>query len=235
MKKFIEIILVFLALVVVLVIGSYAINFYSHDVSDSPEQWGQLGDFVGGILNPFLGFVTVLILVRTMRLQSKQLKSSRKELALTRVELKQAAEAATKQANQFEREAKLREYLVLIEKLAVRINRNFNDNKLDGERSLHYFINNHRVLQRRDYLIAVKDDYCTEGSKTQAVIKWVASDLRRLSVLIEKYEEISNNAQDSDVSPMPKFYQVEFKELVEALYVNGMMDSDIKDFYAPSM
>lgn len=46
----------------------------SHD----PEVWGQFGDFVGGILNPILSFITVLILIVTSLYQQKQYENSEK-------------------------------------------------------------------------------------------------------------------------------------------------------------
>ncbi|MET0950218.1 MAG: hypothetical protein ABWY17_17210 [Pseudomonas sp.] len=48
--------------------------------SDSQENWGQFGDFVGGILNPLFSIIGLLALLHTIVLQSKELASSTKEL-----------------------------------------------------------------------------------------------------------------------------------------------------------
>lgn len=45
----------------------YFIRFFLFDgqvLSESAEHWGQFGDFVGGVINPVIGFLTVVILVR---------------------------------------------------------------------------------------------------------------------------------------------------------------------------
>ncbi|MHB1187769.1 putative phage abortive infection protein [Thiobacillus sp.] len=43
-------------------------------------EWGQLGDYFGGTLNPFFGFVSVLALLVTLIVQSKELRLSTEEL-----------------------------------------------------------------------------------------------------------------------------------------------------------
>ncbi|WP_141229377.1 MULTISPECIES: hypothetical protein [Cellvibrio] len=54
------------------------------------ERLGQLGDFLGGTLNPIFGFATVCLLLWSVFIQ-------RKELSLTRAELKRSAAALTDQ------------------------------------------------------------------------------------------------------------------------------------------
>lgn len=42
------------------------------DLSFSPEQevWGQMGDFFGGVMNPFLTFLTVILLIQSINHQN---------------------------------------------------------------------------------------------------------------------------------------------------------------------
>lgn len=54
----------------------YRLNF-SGGLSDSRAVWGQFGDFLGGTLNPIMGFVTVVILISTLKLQRKELFEAR--------------------------------------------------------------------------------------------------------------------------------------------------------------
>ncbi|OEO23698.1 hypothetical protein AX279_21525 [Pseudomonas sp. J237] len=230
-------IIIFLLIIFSTVIGSYILNFYSFDISSKPENWGQLGDYIGGILNPALSFTTVIILIATIKIQGKQLDSSREELALTREELRQTARAATKQAEHFERESKLKEHLVLIEKLASRINRNFNENKLDGERSLHGFVTANSTNIPSDYIHTVLHYYNNEqGSKTKRTVSWVESDLIRLSKLIQNYEKISSDGTKkiNEPSPIPQFYQAEFGEMASVLLSHEMLDTSLESFFRPN-
>jgi uncharacterized membrane protein len=74
-------------------------------ISDSdPAGWGQLGDYFGGLLNPVFSFLTILALVLTLILQSRELKLSREELELSRTELRNSAEALRGQNKAIDRQ-----------------------------------------------------------------------------------------------------------------------------------
>ncbi|MDF9907658.1 UNVERIFIED_ORG: putative membrane protein [Pseudomonas reinekei] len=45
----------------------------------SATYWGQLGDFVGGMLNPLLSFLALIAVVISIKTQSKELKAARAE------------------------------------------------------------------------------------------------------------------------------------------------------------
>lgn len=93
------------ALVIALcAIGAYIIAFKGQPFVVDPESWGQLGDYVGGILNPIFGFLSVLGLLIALVLQTTELKLSReallvsqKELELSRAEQAKASEALASQ------------------------------------------------------------------------------------------------------------------------------------------
>lgn len=75
-------------------------------ISDSdPAGWGQLGDYFGGLLNPVFSFLTILALVLTLILQSRELKLSREELELSRTELRNSAEALRGQNKAIDRQS----------------------------------------------------------------------------------------------------------------------------------
>lgn len=74
-------------------------------IGNTAGDWGTLGDFFGGTLNPVFGFLTILALVLTLLLQSRELKASREELALTRNELEKSSEALTNQNRAIEQQS----------------------------------------------------------------------------------------------------------------------------------
>ena len=41
----------------------YSINFHDHYISMDSTDWGTFGDFIGGITNPIIGIVNVLVLI----------------------------------------------------------------------------------------------------------------------------------------------------------------------------
>ncbi len=87
-------------LLVMVVLLAYWLNFKGHPISAEVDNWGVFGDYVGGLINPILGFFSFMALLITLDLQRKQLNKSeeqlelnREELRLTREELKKAADA----------------------------------------------------------------------------------------------------------------------------------------------
>ncbi|MDU7350601.1 MAG: hypothetical protein E7L22_06660 [Citrobacter freundii] len=50
--------------------GGYYLNFGVDGVlSKNTEVWGQFGDYVGGVVNPILSFVTIYLLIQSLGLQ----------------------------------------------------------------------------------------------------------------------------------------------------------------------
>jgi hypothetical protein len=68
------------------------------DFSKKQEVWGQFGDFIGGTVNPILSFLSLLALVFTVVLQTRQLENSRTELANSRAELEATREEMRRSA-----------------------------------------------------------------------------------------------------------------------------------------
>lgn len=63
---------------ILIVLVSYFLQFYymlNYNISDSPENWGQLGDYVGGLLNPILSFFSLILLIKSLGIQNHANKS----------------------------------------------------------------------------------------------------------------------------------------------------------------
>lgn len=54
------------------VLVTYLWNFGSRPLSSSVEKWGQFGDYIGGVLNPSLAFISVVLVCMTLYSTSKQ-------------------------------------------------------------------------------------------------------------------------------------------------------------------
>ncbi|MDP2715525.1 hypothetical protein [Rheinheimera sp.] len=74
---------------VLTVFGVYILSFREIPIVRDTGTWGAMGDYIGGVLNPILGFSSFIALLYTIRLQSK-------ELAMTREELARSADASEK-------------------------------------------------------------------------------------------------------------------------------------------
>lgn len=87
----------FAVLALIFYISAKYFNFFETNPPLTREEWGQLGDYFGGTLNPILGFASFLALLATIVYQVKELNLSRTELELTRQELSKSAAALASQ------------------------------------------------------------------------------------------------------------------------------------------
>ena len=101
----------FVAGVLVLAIGFYVSQFHG-GLSTEQGTWGEFGDFVGGAVNPIIGFFTIWLLAVSLRQNHKALSQARAELELTRIAIDDAkkiqatTEMALKQQISIAEEAK---------------------------------------------------------------------------------------------------------------------------------
>jgi len=59
---------------------AYFIAFRQHPVG-GPEEWGQLGDYLGGVINPVVGIVTVVLVIMTLRTTRQEAREARAQIA----------------------------------------------------------------------------------------------------------------------------------------------------------
>lgn len=74
-------------LLIVSVCSSYVLNFYfklGYVISDKPDAWGQLGDFIGGLINPILSFMSFVFIIKSLNLQNEANLELREEVKSTR-------------------------------------------------------------------------------------------------------------------------------------------------------
>ncbi|MDR7025974.1 hypothetical protein [Pseudomonas peli] len=72
------------ALIILSVFASYIIKFYfilDYNISSDTAVWGQLGDYAGGLLNPILSFISLVLLIRSLTLQNDANASLKSELS----------------------------------------------------------------------------------------------------------------------------------------------------------
>lgn len=68
---------------ILIVVISYVKNFFgdlSYGLSSDTAVWGQFGDYIGGVLNPLLSFISVVLLIKSLNLQNQANCDLREEL-----------------------------------------------------------------------------------------------------------------------------------------------------------
>lgn len=54
-------------------------------LSTDPGVWGQFGDYIGGVLNPLLSFISIVLLIKSLTLQNEANQSLKNELKRSEV------------------------------------------------------------------------------------------------------------------------------------------------------
>lgn len=81
-----------IAIAMIAIFGAYTWRFHNLPFGD-PSMWGQFGDYVGGMLNPVLGSLSLLALAYTVFLQNKTLEATKEQLRISREESEKSTEA----------------------------------------------------------------------------------------------------------------------------------------------
>lgn len=69
-------------------------NYWGQGVlSDEIGDWGAVGDYFGGLLNPILAFASFMALLYTIRIQSEELRLTRLELSASRLAQERSSDA----------------------------------------------------------------------------------------------------------------------------------------------
>ncbi|WP_020683663.1 hypothetical protein [Marinobacterium rhizophilum] len=71
------------AVTIAVVFLSYFIHFYmilGYKISNDSAIWAQLGDYAGGILNPILSFISIVLLIKSLTLQNQANLDLRREI-----------------------------------------------------------------------------------------------------------------------------------------------------------
>ena len=209
---------VYYALIVVTIAALSAWLIYKYNFSggfsDNQQVWGAFGDYMAGILNPVISFCALIALFVTIVIQTKQLNLSRKELEYTRKELEKSADAAQRQIQHLEAEAKRSEIYKIIESINSGIKAglskqiflyegkpiSLNEILFRDERDLidefQYYLNKH---DRELYLIVID----------------VETDLSRLRSYIERYINVSGDSKQGEHIKM--YYRYTYSRLVNFL------------------
>ncbi|WP_018984108.1 hypothetical protein [Salinimonas chungwhensis] len=64
----------------------YLLNFYGFKLSDSPADWGAFGSYFGGVVGPILAFLSLLLVIATLRVQHTSLQAARVQMEANKEE-----------------------------------------------------------------------------------------------------------------------------------------------------
>lgn len=59
---------------ILMLFGLFVLNFRKADISSTVAEWGQFGDYMGGLLNPLFGLISLVLVAATLRSQTQAAK-----------------------------------------------------------------------------------------------------------------------------------------------------------------
>lgn len=195
------------SLIIVGVFGLYLI-YFSNGISTDQSYWGQFGDYFGGTLNPILSFITIIVLIYTLRIGYKTLEISKQELdkatkmlglAKDEIEVTKKAvensteqvtlakEATEKQVTHLEREALKQELSTIIKEIDTDVQEIFRRTvRADGNtRPFGYYFSR---TSDNENVKRLHSKYRIEGADLFA-IKTLSELLQDMDFYIDYYEE----------------------------------------------
>ena len=90
LERFLKQLIPSIAGLAVLVFGLYLASFASSSLSKNPADWGTLGDYFGGLMNPVISFATLMVAFAVWRHQKEELRQ-------TKIALEEQAKTAEQQ------------------------------------------------------------------------------------------------------------------------------------------
>lgn len=136
------------------------------DKLGGPTQFGQFGDYIGGVLNPILGFITILLLLHAASLNKKQLDIGKDEY--NRKQLEDALRVAHKN------------YEEILER------------KVDGlSMSLKRQLENDKAYQQQECMVVYRD-HTTKFKNIYRVYQHFNTLKREIELIVELTPDIIN-------------------------------------------
>jgi uncharacterized membrane protein len=180
----------------VVVLFAYFYNFdYRGDFSPSNGDWGTFGDYVGGILNPILGFLSFCALLVTIWFQYSTILETRLE-----VERNNKRSAATDFLVRFEKQEEN------LHQLVIDIARNYciyietNDVKR-GESKFKRMLESYSKGDRNIFLNLLKRFFIVENDKVKIHKLMNFADCRygcQVEQYVNIYQSLLNEAKELD-------------------------------------
>ncbi len=154
-----------------LMLFAYFVKFSGYGFSEKQEDWGVLGDYVGGLLNPAISLAALYWLTRSIILQKRELQESREAL-------RETAYSQSQQAKSSEIAAKFQflsiELEIISGQLAAEVShQNQVLNALNSDREIKEIFNRDGVLQSAETVLgSSRDEIRRLKSRREDVFKY---------------------------------------------------------------
>lgn len=116
-------------LYIALVVGAYVIGFHDHDFSKDPSEWGALGDYLGGVINPLTSLLALYFLIKTYQAQKDELSETKRALQESAEHQKATAGSQAEQVELEARRLAASEKQIIVQAMSAEISSKFEEIK----------------------------------------------------------------------------------------------------------
>lgn len=190
------------------VLSTYFSQF--NDKLGDQNTFGLFGDFVGGTLNPLLGFFTVALLIWSIKIQRDELSLARAELAKTAEATLESSSAMRKQIEHIEKETQLNELMRLINEqmgeynelisrpMTTGLSRLLATSNYGNRCTYKHFLHPNEEMRfakqaNKERLEAILKGQETRFEEDAAIISEITFTVETISSLVSAYAELSNH------------------------------------------
>lgn len=121
MKRDEKTVIISIAMIFFSIVSAYVYSFHSYEWSSKPSDWGVIGDYVGGLLNPVISFVALYYLIKAYTTQKQELRETKSVLEKTEVNSKKLADAQVELAHAISSQLLLSKELHRVKILSLQI------------------------------------------------------------------------------------------------------------------
>lgn len=194
------------------------------------EDWGQIGDFFGGILNPIFGFFGLMALLYTIHIQSRELKFSVREM-------NRSADAFEAQIEHLKFESQKNEAIrfidIVFEKLMAKIDGEMNIGKdvvigyFYDKVPIKAFIGTEKDKNVAECFSSFNDE---KNDQIKFQLVYIAGHIKDLCEYLDNYEQILEIEGVVEYDKYSFFYKRTIYPYASDLRSKGYLDDEIMDF-----
>ncbi len=237
--RLIEKYLIPIAIILILVVFVFYIIVFSDGLSNEQGHWGLFGDYFGGILNPILSFITIIVLVFTLRLGYQTLVISKEELekatdmlklAKEEIKLTQVALEQSKEEVQLAREATQRQVEHLEkESLKIEISTILKEIDSDIQSIFNIIVDFDSAFRYGHYFSATSTENISKRKSYDELSRNDKFQINRLHDLLANMDTYINTIDDLfNRPPLSLYYKVKYCRTAKK--IQSYVPDDFKKF-----
>jgi uncharacterized membrane protein len=169
--------------------GIYISNFHGYGWSEKPSDWGVIGDYFGGLMNPLISTITLFFLIKAYISQREELRETREALQKTEEHSRKTADSQLDLIKTQARQALINEKIMRIQLLSCKIDSKYkkvNFLQKELERCTEAKVNNRNYVDLEGKKLSSDGELEVYRSELIKKISEATDEIEKINLQIEK-------------------------------------------------